>query len=164
MAKRFEYTEELAHPVDRVHGTLTDQLFWEKRFERAPDKITIDGSRGPGTLTTSMRDTIGTDSLPGLVKKVVRGELRVERIDEWDVLEIDQARGRIRGSSTGIPVRIECTSLLRASGTATVLTVTGSVEVKIPLVGGQIESLVRKLVGDMVAQDREAVEKWLDEI
>ncbi len=76
-------------------------------------------------------------------------------------LDGDHADGRISGSSTGIPVKIDCTSVLRASGDVTVLDVSGSVQVKIPLVGGQIESLVRKLVGDMVGQDRDAIEKWL---
>ncbi|NHU44875.1 DUF2505 domain-containing protein [Rhodococcus sp. A14] len=161
MAKSFEYSEQIAYPLDRVHATVTDRAFWQHRFEEAPGKLTLDDSRGPGTLTATMRDTIGASSLPGLVRKVVSGELRVERADEWGALDGDRADGRISGSSTGIPVKIECTSVLRASVDVTVLDVAGSVHVKIPLVGGQIESLVRKLVGDMVGQDRDAIEKWL---
>lgn len=164
MAKSFEYSEQIAYPpLDRVHATVTDRAFWQHRFEEAPEKLTLDDSRGPpGTLTATMRDTIGASSLPGLVRKVVSGELKVERADEWGgALDGDRADGRISGSSTGIPVKIECTSVLRASVDVTVLDVAGSVQVKIPLVGGQIESLVRKLVGDMVGQDRDAIEKWL---
>ncbi|PQP26129.1 DUF2505 domain-containing protein [Rhodococcus opacus] len=161
MAKSFEYSEQIAYPIDRVHATVTDRAFWQHRFEEAPEKLTLDDSRGPGTLTATMRDTIGASSLPGLVRKVVSGELKVERADEWGALDCDRADGRISGSSTGIPVKIECTSVLRASGDVTVLDVAGSVQVKIPLVGGQIESLVRKLVGDMVGQDRDAIEKWI---
>ncbi|MFC9360663.1 DUF2505 domain-containing protein [Rhodococcus sp. NPDC057014] len=161
MAKSFDYSEQIAYPIDRVHATVTDRAFWQHRFEEAPEKLTLDDSRGPGTLTATMRDTIGASSLPGLVRKVVTGELKVERADEWGALDGDHAEGRISGSSTGIPVKIDCTSVLRASGDVTVLDVSGSVQVKIPLVGGQIESLVRKLIGDMVGQDRDAIEKWL---
>ncbi|MEN0134534.1 MAG: DUF2505 domain-containing protein [Rhodococcus sp. (in: high G+C Gram-positive bacteria)] len=161
MAKSFDYSEEVAYPIDRVHAALTDPAFWQHRFEEAPDKLTLDDSRGPGTLTATMRDTIGASSLPGLVRKVVTGELKVERADAWGALDGDHADGRITGSSTGIPVQIEGTSVLRASGDVTVLGLTGTVQVKIPLVGGQIESLIRKLVGDMVGQDRDAIEKWL---
>ena len=161
MAKSFDYSEEIAYPLDRVHATVTDPAFWQHRFEEAPEKLTLDDSRGPGTLTATMRDTIGASSLPGLVRKVVSGELKVERADEWGALDGDHAAGRVSGSSTGIPVKIESTAVLRASGDVTVLRLAGSVQVKIPLVGGQIESLVRKLVGDMVGQDRDAIEKWL---
>ncbi|TQC51118.1 DUF2505 domain-containing protein [Rhodococcus sp. WS4] len=161
MAKSFDYSEEIAYPIDRVHATVTDPAFWQHRVEEAPDKLTLDDSRGPGTLTATMRDTIGASSLPGLVRKVVSGELKVERADEWGALDGDHADGRVSGSSTGIPVKIESAAVLRASGDVTVLRLTGSVQVKIPLVGGQIESLVRKLVGDMVGQDRDAIEKWL---
>ena len=161
MAKSFDYSEQIAYPIDRVHGTVTDRAFWQHRFEEAPEKLTLDDSRGPGTLTATMRDTIGASSLPGLVRKVVSGELKVERADEWGALDGDHADGRINGSSTGIPVKIDCTSVLRASGDVTVLDVSGTVQVKIPLVGGQIESLVRKLIGDMIGQDRDAIEKWL---
>jgi len=161
MAKSFDYSEEIAYPLDRVHATVTDPAFWQHRFEEAPEKLTLDDSRGPGTLTATMRDTIGASSLPGLVRKVVSGELKVERADEWCALDGDHADGRVSGSSTGIPVKIESTAVLRASGDVTVLRLAGSVQVKIPLVGGQIESLVRKLVGDMVGQDRDAIEKWL---
>ncbi|MHA4848408.1 DUF2505 domain-containing protein [Rhodococcus sp. MSC1_016] len=161
MAKRFEYSEDIGYPVDRVHATLTDPVFWRHRFEEAPEKLTLDESGGPGTLTATMRDSISASSLPGLVRKVVSGELKVERADEWGPLDGNRADGRIRGSSTGIPVRIECASVLRASGEGSVLELIGSVEVKIPLVGGQIESLIKKLVRDMVGQDRDAVEKWL---
>jgi hypothetical protein len=161
MAKSFDYSEEVAYPIDRVHAAVTDPAFWQHRFEEAPDKLTLDDSGGPGTLTATMRDTIGASSLPGLVRKVVTGELKVERADVWGALDSDHADGRITGSSTGIPVQIAGTSVLRASGDVTVLGLTGSVQVKIPLVGGQIESLIRKLVGDMVGQDRDAIEKWL---
>src|SRR6478735_6902204 len=161
MAKSFDYSEEVAYPIDRVHAAVTDPAFWQHRFGEAPDKLTLDDSGGPGTLTATMRATIGASSLPGLVRKVVTGELKVERADAWGALDGDHADGRISGSSTGIPVKIDCTSVLRASGDVTVLDVSGSVQVKIPLVGGQIESLVRKLVGDMVGQDRDAIEKWL---
>ncbi|AHK29479.1 hypothetical protein OPAG_04309 [Rhodococcus opacus PD630] len=161
MAKSFDYSEEIAYPLDRVHATVTDPAFWQHRFEEAPEKLTLDDSRGPGTLTATMRDTIGASSLPGLVRKVVSGELKVERADEWCALDGDHADGRVSGSSTGIPVKIESTAVLRAAGDVTVLRLAGSVQVKIPLVGGQIESLVRKLVGDMVGQDRDAIEKWL---
>ncbi|MEV0945476.1 DUF2505 domain-containing protein [Rhodococcus sp. NPDC049939] len=162
MAKSFEYSEDIGYPVDRVHATLTDPAFWQHRFEKAPEKITLDSGRGPGTLTAIMRDSIGASSLPAIVGKVVTGELKVERIDEWNALDGDRADGRISGSSTGIPVQIQCTSVLRASGEdATVLEVAGSVEVKVPVVGGQIESLIRKLVGDMIGQDRAAIEKAL---
>ncbi|WP_072689575.1 DUF2505 domain-containing protein [Rhodococcus marinonascens] len=162
MAKSFEYSEEIAYPLDRVHATVTNPAFWQHRFEKAPEKLTLDASRGPGTLTAIMRDSIGVSSLPSIVSKVVSGELKVERIDEWGALDGNRADGRISGSSTGIPVQIDCTSALRASGEeATVLEVAGSVEVKVPLVGGQIESLIRKQVGDMIGQDRAAIEKSL---
>ncbi|AOW91841.1 hypothetical protein BFN03_01685 [Rhodococcus sp. WMMA185] len=162
MAKSFEYSEEITYALERVHATVTDPAFWQHRFEKSPEKLTLDASRGPGTLTVIMRDSIGASSLPAIVSKVVTGELKVERIDEWGALDGGRADGRIGGSSTGIPVLIQSTSVLRPLGDGgTVLEVAGSVEVKVPVVGGQIETVIKKMVGDMFGQDRTAIEKWL---
>lgn len=163
MAKRFEFSTALDHPVEQVHATLTDTRFWAHRFEAAPEKIVIDSSRGPGALTVTMTDTITSDALPGIVGKFVSGEMRMERIDTWDAMNGDRATGRFVGSATGIPVQIDGTFSLKPVAAGSVLEVKGSAAVKIPLVGGQIEGLVKKMVRDMVEKDRAGIDQWLRE-
>ena len=56
---------------------------------------------------------------------------------------------------------IQGSTLLRPAEAGTVLDVRGEVTVKIPLVGGQIEGLAAKMVGQIVEKDRAALAAWL---
>jgi hypothetical protein len=61
-----------------------------------------------------------------------------------------------------LPIRIEVDLELAESGEArSVLNVDGWAEVKIPVVGGQIERLLKNMAQDLLRRDHDAVEAFL---
>ncbi|QBJ97573.1 DUF2505 domain-containing protein [Rhodococcus sp. ABRD24] len=166
MPKRFEFSAEFDHPVERVHAVLIDEDYWRSRI--------VEGSRGTvrvesvadddglPLVTVTMTETVDPDRLPAVVARTVRGDLRMERIDTWRTVRDGSASGRLSGSSTGIPVTIDGEYRLRPGGSGSVLDIRGTVRVRIPLLGSQIELMVRKMVEQMVARDRDEAQRRLD--
>ncbi|QNG17854.1 DUF2505 domain-containing protein [Rhodococcus triatomae] len=159
MPKTFEFSEQLSCPVDIAYAVITDPDYWRRRFAEVPEKYELDPV--PGAFGITVRDRIGADGLPSVVRKVVSGEITAERVDVWGPLDGDRVAGTVTARATGIPVAIDGALRLAPAGGGAELRATGSVAVKIPLIGGQIEVMVRKMVADMVTRDRDAIEEWL---
>ncbi|CAM2782311.1 DUF2505 domain-containing protein [Prescottella defluvii] len=166
MPKRFEFSADFDHPVDRVHALLTDEDYWRARMPpQSHGSVRVDRASdadGSALVTVTMTETADTDRLPALVRKVVRGEMRMRRIDTWRAVHEGRASGTLEGSATGIPVTIDGEYVLRPDERGSVLEVRGTATVRIPLVGGQIELLVRQMVSQMVERDRAEAHRRLD--
>lgn len=159
MAKTFDIAEELTCPADVAYATITNPEYWRQRFAEKPDNYSLDPA--PGAFTITVRDTIAQDSLPALVRPVVSGDIVAERVDVWGPLEGERAVGTVAATASGVPLTVEGTLEIAASGAGSVLRATGTVTVKIPLIGGQIENMMRKMVEDMLVRDRDRIHEWL---
>lgn len=167
MPKRFEFSAEFEHPVERVHSLLTDEAYWRSRIppesRGTVEVLESADDNGRSLVTVTMTETVDADSFPSLVRTVVRGELRMRRVDTWSPVGDGRASGRVEGTSTGIPVVIDGVYDLRPHRGGAVLDVRGSVTVKVPIIGGRIEVLARQMVGQMMARDRDEAQRRLGE-
>ncbi|SNT43636.1 DUF2505 domain-containing protein [Rhodococcoides kyotonense] len=161
MSRDFEFTVSSEHTPEEVYEALNSEEQWLARFEKAQktDGYTLT-KHEHGGLTVDITDEIGTSELPGFVKKVVRGTLLVTRTDSWGPLEGDRADGTLVGGTSAIPASVDGTLTLRPQGTGALLTVKGTSTVKIPLIGGKIESLINDMIKDMVEQETEETNDW----
>jgi uncharacterized protein YndB with AHSA1/START domain len=161
MPKRFEFSAEFGHPVERVHALLTDEEYWRSRLatgSRGTVQVaeSVDPEGRP-LVTVTMTETVDPGNFPSLVRKVVRGEMRMQRVDSWSPIDDGRASGRVEGTSTGIPVAIAGDYDLRPQAGGSLLAVRGTITAKVPVIGGSIEALARQMVGQMVARDRDEV-------
>lgn len=167
MPKRFEFSAEFDHPVEQVHALLTDESYWRSRLADGPRaEVQVRDDRdvdGVPVVTITMSDVVDPDGFPALVRKVIRGEMRMERVDAWRPVDGGRAAGRVRGSSTGIPVAIDGEYALNPRDGGSVLDVRGTITVRVPLVGGQIELLARQMVAQMVERDCDEAQRRLAE-
>ncbi|WP_137723513.1 DUF2505 domain-containing protein [Prescottella subtropica] len=165
MPKQFAFSAEFGHSVEQVHALVSDPAYWGSRWE-ANDRSSVqvaaaqDADGAPVTVVT-MTELVDTDGFPALVRKAIRGDVRMERIDTWRPLEGGRAAGRVDGNATGVPVAIVGEYDLRPSDTGAVLDVRGTVTVKVPIIGGQIEKMVEQMVEQMVTRDRDDIDARL---
>ncbi|NLG56481.1 MAG: DUF2505 domain-containing protein [Rhodococcus sp.] len=159
MSKTFEIQQELTCPVEVAYAVITDPEYWRNRFAEKPDNYELDAV--PGAFAITVRDTITADSLPAIVRPVVSGDIVAERRDVWAAPSGDSATGTVNATASGVPLTVEGTLELVPSATGSTLRASGSITVKIPLIGGQIESMMRKMVEDMLVRDRDRIEEWL---
>ncbi|MGU3437806.1 DUF2505 domain-containing protein [Actinomycetes bacterium M1A6_2h] len=164
MSRKFEFTESFDVTPAVAYEAMTDHDLWSKRVDDTKGRVDMEFSDLPdGGFTVSMSEGVGAQVLPGIVKKVVRGDLKIVRTDTWGPLEGDRARGTLKGGSTGLPSKVDATFALEPSGSGSKLTLKGKAEVKIPLVGGKIESMVTDMIGKLVRSESKQAREWLAE-
>src|SRR5574340_120387 len=132
MPKQFELSTEVGHSIDRVHAALVDERYWRYRLrEDTENRITaeFDNSGGPGTLTVTTIQTSDASDLPALLRPVVSGAMQMKRVDAWGPLRGERAEGTLFGTSTGIPLTIDGTVVLRSEGDRTVMDLQGQIVV-----------------------------------
>lgn len=161
MPKHFATTIELDHDAEAVHGALTDGAYWQYRLRESDGAQSTIESPAPGALSVTVVETTDPEKFPAVVRAVIRGPMKVERADSWGPLVESRAEGRFRGSSTALPITIEGTFALRDADRGCVIDVDGSITVKIRLVGGQIESLAKQMVTQMIERDGKEIHEWL---
>lgn len=161
MSRDFEFTIVSVHTTADVHQALTSEDQWLARFATAEK---TDGyeliTHADGAFTVDISEEVGTSELPGFVKKVIKGKLLITRTDHWGPLVGDIADGTLAGGSSSVSARVEGTMALRPDGEGSILTVRGTSTVKIPLIGGKIESLIIDMIKDMVDRETRETVEW----
>lgn len=113
--------------------------------------------RGDGTLTVTSRRVVEVD-LPGFARKVLAPTNTMTQTDTW-VKGTDGWSGTFAVEVAGAPVQLSGTMRLLDAGGGADYTVTLSMSVKVPLVGGKIADWVGKndarttLRGEFAATD-----------
>lgn len=165
MPKQFELSTEVAHSIERVHAALIDERYWRYRLrEDTTNSVTaeFDESGGPGTLTVTVIQTSDGSNLPGFLRAVVSLPMQMKRVDTWGPLRGERAEGTLSGTSTGFPLAIDGTLVLRSTGDRTVIDLQGRIAVKVRLVGGQIEAMLKQMVAKSLERDRDEIIGWLE--
>ncbi|MBJ8338893.1 DUF2505 domain-containing protein [Antrihabitans sp. YC3-6] len=163
MSRTFEAKINYAAPPAVVHGVLTNTEFWHWVFKDSEHGSVETRSDAPGTISATMTNKVGGDALPGLVRKVVKGDLVLVNTDTWTTFDGQRANGTFSGRSSKGMGGIDGTFVLHADGDGTVIHAKGAAEVKVRIVGGAIERLVEQMMGNMFDGQRKYVEKWLAE-
>ncbi|NKY88313.1 DUF2505 domain-containing protein [Nocardia veterana] len=161
MSRNFRFTVSYTVPVEELHRALTSDEFWQARFEGAETAtLELAHPAGPGTIHLRMTERARQDKIPAIVRKVLKSELVLERVDDWGPLEGDTATGTFSATSSGISSEMTGKYLLRGTATGSELEVTGTVKVKVALVGGAIEPLAEQLQQRVVNSERKFAEQY----
>lgn len=162
---------EYGGTVEQVHSAFADEQYWLVRLSDSGadhatlDDITIDAAGGIRVRTTQ---TLRADRLPGVVTQFHRGDLSFVREEIWTPVSDRRATAMVRGSIPGAPATLTgdavLSSVVDASGSiASRMTLTATVEVRVPLVGGKIENFVGNQLVDLVIAEQRFTTVWITE-
>jgi len=152
---------ELAYeaPLADVAAMLADPAFRSEVcvYQRATKHaVSIDGVQGD-PMKVRIEYSQPTDRIPAFAKKFIGPETDIVQTETWTRPE----HGDIHVTIPGKPGELNGTAVLTEKNGVTTETVTLDITVKIPLVGGKIETLIGKIFGSaMRAENRVGVE-WL---
>jgi hypothetical protein len=144
--------------VEMVHQTLADEHYWLARLaDSGADAAVLDSLVvGPdGGIAVATTQVLRRDRLPGIVTQFHKADLRIERRENWSPVTGGRATATVTGNIPGAPVKLDGDAVLASKGHGAQLTFRGTVEVRVPLVGGKIESFVSsQLVALLIAEQR----------
>jgi Protein of unknown function (DUF2505) len=168
MPRSFELSAEYPASVDQVHAAFADEDYWRARL------AAIGAGRGAATLDSLAVDADGIvivaatfsllrDRLPKFVNQLGRGDLEMVQIETWRRIGTSQVRGDISFSLPGTPVSAAGEALLASTRNGSRLKYSATVKVKLPLVGGKIESFMSARLAEGIMEIQRFTTSWIAE-
>lgn len=152
--------------VDHVLAAFGDEGYWRARLATF--------SNGTGTLNGLAVDATGTvtvaitlhllrDRLPSLITQLRSGDLVMKRSERWSPAADGRVHGDISASMPGAPFSMAAEALISPADHGSRLDYNASVEVRIPLLGGKIESYIAGQAGDEIGAIHRFTGDWIAE-
>jgi hypothetical protein len=164
MPRSFDLSAEYQGSVERVRSAFADEQYWLARLaDSGADEATLDELTvtTDGSVTVATTQVLRADRLPGLVSQLHRGDLRMHRRETWGPVSDDTATAQISASIPDAPVRVTGSGTLRSAGSGARADFTVRVEVRIPLVGGKVESFIGGQLVDLLEAEQRFTSGWI---
>ena len=157
-------TAEYGASVERVHGAFCNRDYWLARLaESGADIYSLDSMRddGSGCLDVCTTQTMRAAGLPAVVNQLHRGDLSVVREEHWGPIVDGQALGTLRAHIRGAPVSISGNAVLGPADGGSHFQMTATVEVRIPLLGGKVETMIGQHMKELLRLEKEFTMAYL---
>jgi Protein of unknown function (DUF2505) len=164
MPRSFDVSVDSPASVDQVHAALSTEEYWLARLETlngstALESLVVDDDQ---TVRVTTTQDLGRDLLPGIVSKFYRRDLTVRHTETWRPSG-DQLRGEITVAVSGAPGSGSAAASVAPTSNGSLLTLNGTVEFKVPLVGGTVESFIAREFAHGIPDVQDFTAKWVTE-
>ncbi|MCV7066875.1 DUF2505 domain-containing protein [Mycolicibacterium farcinogenes] len=166
MPRSFDMATDYEGSVEQVHRAFGDERYWLARLaDSGADETSLDALNvtADGSIDVVTTQVLRSDRLPGLVSQFHRGDLSIRREEHWQPIRDGRSAGAVTGTIPGAPVSLSGTAALAGTDGGSRLSVHISVEVKVPLVGGKIESFIGSQLTDLLIAEQRFTSVWITE-
>jgi Protein of unknown function (DUF2505) len=164
MPRSFDVSADSSATVEQVHSAFGDEDYWLARLatlngSTALESLIVDDDQ---TVRVATTQDLGRDLLPGIVAKFYRRDLKVRHTETWTPID-GQLHGKISVAVSGAPGSGSGAASVAPTQSGSLLTFTGTVEFKVPLVGGTVESFIAREFAQGIPNIRDFTTKWVTE-
>jgi hypothetical protein len=165
MSRSFDVFVESFASIEQVHAAISAEAYWLARLatlngSTALESLTVDDDQ---TVRVTTTQDLGRDLLPGIVAKFYRRDLKVRHTETWTPSGEDQLRGEIIVAVVGAPGSGSADALIAPTPSGSRMTLNGTVEFKVPLVGGTIEGFLAREFARGIPDIQDFTAKWVTE-
>ncbi len=164
MPRPFDVSAPSAATVDQVHAAFADESYWRARlveYGGGGDSIRLDSLVvGEGSVVVGTTQDLSHDGLPVLIAKAMPGDLKVIRRETWRVTG-DELHGDVVITTDGAPISGSALAVVSPTAGGSLLRFTGTVQVKVPLIGGQIEKYLSSKIGEEIPGVQRFTARWI---
>jgi len=163
MARSFDVSVESSASVEQLHAALSGEDYWLARLAASGESTTLDSLIVDPDRTVRMVvvQDVGRDLLPGMLAKFYHRDLQVRHTETWRSIGEHHLRGEISVAVSGAPGSGSGVALVVPTRNGSRLTVTGSIEFKVPLVGGMIESYLAREFAQGIPELQRFTTAWI---
>lgn len=164
MPTPFDVQTDSPAGVQQVFAAFGDEGYWRDRITEfgggatTLDRLEVDAD---GAVSVSTTQDLRNDLLPGPLKKVFRGTLSVVRTEAWHRTGAESVQGSVTISASGVPGSGMGTATVAAAPSGSQFRFTGTVEVKIPIVGGRVEKAICDQIVTEIPQLQRFTSDWI---
>ena len=158
MSRSFDIVIDSAASVEQVHAAFSREDYWLARHAAFDVTSTLDSLivEADGTVTVRATQHLGRQLLPGVVAKLVPGDLKILHIETWRPVGDRQVRGQVSISAPAALGSGRAEAWLAPVDNGSRMRFAATVVVKVPLVGGRVESYV----GGQLAVNIPAIQRF----
>lgn len=163
MPRPFEVSTPSTASVAEVHEAFRSEDYWRDRLlEYGSGSIALDclDVGADGTVLVRTTQDMRNDAMPGFVAKAIPGDLKVVRQETWRRLG-DELRADVAMRTTGAPISGIATATLSPTAGGSLLRFAGTVTVKVPLLGGQIEKFISAKIVEEIPGVQGFTTRWI---
>lgn len=164
MPRPFDVRTDSPAGVEQILTAFGDEGYWRDRIAEfgggatTLDQLDVDSD---GAVAVATTQDLRNDLLPGPLMKVFRGNLSIVRTETWHRTGEDGATGAVTISASGVPGSGVGSAALVPLSDGSRLTLAGTVEVKIPLVGGRVEKVICDQIVVEIPQLQRFTSDWI---
>ena len=165
MPRSFDFSIESPASVEQIHSAFTEEDYWLARLAASGAIAKLDsliiGTDGSVAVVVvqDARDQV----LPTLVAKFYPRNWQVVNKETWSPIGDGLVRGEVSIASHGAPGSGFGTALLEPRQNGSRLNCNATVEFKVPLVGGKVESLIGRQLPKQFSVIHGFTAKWITE-
>lgn len=165
MSRSFDISTESSATVEQLHAAFSSEDYWAERFAKSDGSIVLDSLviEADGTVTMSATQHLGRQLLPGVVAKLVRGDLKILHAETWGPVTDRQVRGQVTIAAPGGLGSGRAEASLTPVGNGSQMRFLTTVEVKIPLVGGKFEKSIGADLAKSIPEIERFTATWIAE-
>lgn len=166
MPRSFDIAAEYDGTVEQVHRAFSDEHYWLVRLgDSGADDATLDEMDvdDQGNMRVKTTQTLRADRLPALVTQFHRGDLSFVREEIWTPVTEGRASAVVRAKIPGAPAGLTGQAQLVPAGEGSRMSLTATVEVRVPLLGGKIEKFIGNQLTDLVTAEQRFTSVWIAE-
>lgn len=164
MPRPFDISTASPATVDQVHAAFANRDYWRDRLaEYGGGSIRLDSLDADGTsVSVATTQDMRNNALPVLIAKAIPGDLLVIRRETWRITG-DELRGDVVISTHGAPISGTAAAVVAPTADGSTLRFRGSVHVKVPLIGGQIEKYIGSQITEEIPGVQRFTTRWIAE-
>ena len=165
MPRSFDILTESPASVEQIHAAFRCEDYWLARIEPGDAITTLDSLvvDADGTVTVRATQHVGRRLLPGRVAKLVPGELKMLHSETWTPVGDRQVRGQVSVSASPGLGSGYAEAWLEPVGDGSQLRCAVKVQVKIPLLGGQLEKSIGAGLAEGIPEMQRFTAEWIAE-
>jgi Protein of unknown function (DUF2505) len=166
MPRSFDLSVESPVSVEQFHSAFGEEDYWLARLANyGAGAVTLDSliTDADGTVTVATTVSLLGDGLPRLITQLHGGDLKTVLNETWSPIGGGRVRGEVSVAVPGVPLSGFGAGLLTPARNGSRLKYTATVEVKVPLVGGMIESFIGGQLAEPIAAIQRFTTTWITE-
>jgi hypothetical protein len=150
--------------VEQVHQAFSDEQYWLARLaEAGPGNSTLDSLEDldDGSVVVATTLVLPREFLPAIATQFHNGDMHISRRETWGPVNDGRCTGNVDCAIVGAPATMRGTSTLAPNGTGARMDLHATVEVRIPLVGGKLESFIGGQLTNLLIEEQRFTTTWL---
>lgn len=162
MSRSFDVAVDSSVSVDQLHTAFGGEDYWRARLgalngSTTLESLSVDDDRTVRVVTTQ---SLGRDLLPGLLVKFYRRDITVRHSETWR-LDDGQLHGEVSVAVSGAPGSGSGAALVAPTHSGCRMSFTGTVEFKVPFVGGTVESFIAREFSQGIPEIQKFTSTWI---